>query len=83
MTASAAHTLVGHTVLLNTGNLGHISKIFDLADGVKGMPPRLIVEITLVLRENECHFEPKTGVSLTGQRLHPITELGKTFFVIT
>lgn len=74
--------LIGHHVMFENGRTGKISKVFNLTEGVARMSPRWILEITIKLMRNECHFDPKIGASLSGKRLFPASEIGKTVMVI-
>ncbi len=74
--------LIGRPVMFENGHTGNISKIFDLAEGLDKLSCRWIIEITIMLKERECHFDPKVGVSITGKRLFSTSEIGKSILVL-
>lgn len=74
--------LIGRPVMFENGHTGNISKIFDLAEGLDKLSCRWIIEVTIMLKERECHFDSKVGVSLTGKRLFPASEIGRTLLIL-
>ncbi len=74
--------LIGRSVMFENAHTGNISKVFNISEGLKGLSARWIIEITIVLKERECHFDPVIGVSLTGKRLFPTSEIGISILVL-
>ena len=82
MSMFAPDALIGCPVIFTNGQTGNISKIFDIAEGLEELPALWIIEVTIMLKERECHFDPKVGVSLTGKRLFSTSEIGKSILVL-
>lgn len=73
--------LIGRQVILPCGTSAEISEIFNLTSGIDGCEPAWIVEVSFALRERECLYDPLQGISLTGKRLHPLSELGRSIWI--
>lgn len=72
----------GPLVILEQGFRGKITTAYDLSEGAPEYNPSWILEVQIELPEQACHFTPEIGVSLSGRRLFPASELGKSTLVL-
>ena len=74
--------LVGKRILLPGDLEAEISQVFNLASGQQGCDEAWVAEICVPLRNRECLFDPNQGISLTGKRWVPLSEMGRSIWVI-
>lgn len=74
--------LIGKRAVIEGGLPAYITDIFDLASGQVDFDEAHVAEVTISLGERECHFDPTIGISLTGKRLYPLSEIGLSIFVL-
>ncbi len=74
--------LIGYQAILEGGLRAHISGAFDLASGVENVPESWVLEMCIELPERGFYYDPLIGVSLTGKRLYPSSEIGRSVTLI-